>query len=174
MDKLIKDINEKIYHITTAIHNSRYSLRMLACNIKLNNPIWISEENELLISNTILEIVVNDKLNILAYNICGDHIHIIIKCNKKELSKIVGKIKAITAKNYNVANQITKICDESLNSKNNKTYNSLWTQKFGKNEITSRKQLSIAIKYVNNNREKHTLPVNKELNKIIEKIISVI
>lgn len=51
-----------------------------------------------------------------------------------------------------------------------KTQHHLWTQKFSKTEIRSNDQLDNTIAYILNNREKHKLPENKQLQKIINEI----
>ncbi len=94
---------EKIaWHITTATHNSRYSQRMFDNYVKLGEPVWLSEKEELIVTETIAKIVEKDELNIIAYNICGDHMHILLVCKKSELPKIVGKIKSMSARACNI------------------------------------------------------------------------
>ena len=48
-----------------------------------------------------------------------------------------------------------------------KKYNSLWTQKFGKRKINGKNDLQNVINYIHTNRQKHELPENKKLEKII-------
>ena len=50
-------------------------------------------------------------------------------------------------------------------------HNPFWTQKFGKTEITSEKQLQNTIEYIQNNREKHELEVNEGLELFIQRIV---
>ncbi|MDA3837727.1 MAG: transposase [Candidatus Delongbacteria bacterium] len=92
----------KTYHITTAIHNSRYSERMGVYKITLNNPIWLTSKDEIIITEAIAMIVEDDKLKILAYNICGDHMHMVITCEENKLSQIIGKIKAVSGRKCNI------------------------------------------------------------------------
>ncbi|OQY01281.1 MAG: hypothetical protein B6I20_07860, partial [Bacteroidetes bacterium 4572_117] len=42
-------------------------------------------------------------IDIIEYNICGDHMHLLLVCEEEELSKIVGKIKSITSRAANIA-----------------------------------------------------------------------
>ena len=93
---------KKTWHITTATHNSRYSQRMFDNHVKLGEPVWLSEKDEMIITETIAEIIEEDKLNIPAYNICGDHLHMILVCEEDEMPKIVGKIKAVSARKCNI------------------------------------------------------------------------
>ncbi|MBT3209832.1 MAG: N-6 DNA methylase [Bacteroidetes bacterium] len=191
-------LKEKVaWHITTATHNSRYSQRMFDNYVKSGKAVWIDEENEILVSETIADIVKEDKLNVIEYNICGDHIHMLLVCEKDELTKIVGKIKGISGRKYNIANGITTTTTRghvplsgigigssnsdigSSSSSSNidtssdtekKKYNSLWTQKFGKRIIKGENDLQNVINYIHNNRQKHGLPENKKLDKIISQM----
>lgn len=94
---------KKAWHVTTATHNSRYSQRMFYNHVKKGEPVWLSDKEEIIVTETIAEIVEKDKLNMLAYNICGDHAHMIIACTENELPKIVQKIKAMSARACNIA-----------------------------------------------------------------------
>ncbi|QQS49860.1 MAG: N-6 DNA methylase [Bacteroidota bacterium] len=100
--KVFVEKEKKAWHITTATHNSRYSQRMFDNHVKLGEPVWLSEKEEIIVSQTLADIVKKDKLNVLAYNICGDHMHILLVCEEKEVPKIVGKIKAMSARACNI------------------------------------------------------------------------
>jgi REP element-mobilizing transposase RayT len=73
---------------------------MFNCHVELGEAEWLDEQDELIITRTIKEIALADKLNILAYNICGDHMHLLLVCEEK-LPGIVGKLKSVSAKNRN-------------------------------------------------------------------------
>ncbi|MEX2588593.1 MAG: transposase, partial [Chitinophagales bacterium] len=196
--------NKKAFHITTATHDSRTSQRMVDYNVreKRDNglrpkaqPIWLEPEDELLVTNTVAEIIDEDGLNVMAYNICGDHMHLLLVCDEEEVSGIMQKIKGRTARMFNKRLQPP---DSNSNNKGlkplaqdpgtdharegNKDNNSskginplvqkgkeksvsLWTQKFGCNEIEDEKQLWHTIEYIQNNRTKHELPQNKKIEK---------
>ena len=157
------------WHITTATHNSRYTQRMFDNHVKLGEAVWLSEKEEIIIAETIAEIVKSDKLNLPAYNICGDHMHIILVCEEEEMPKIVGKIKSMSARACNMAMGRTgrttghaplseeratlspgefvgsvesiEISKSGKYSSRGKTQTHLWTQKFGKKKITSDEQM---------------------------------
>ncbi len=93
----------KAWHVTTATHNSRYSQRMFDNFVKMGKPVWLSEKEEIIVTKTIAEIAEKDKLNIIAYNICGDHAHILLSCTEEELPGIVQKIKSMSARACNIA-----------------------------------------------------------------------
>ncbi len=94
---------KEAWHITTATYNSRYSQRMFDNYVKVGEPVWLSEKEEIIVTETIAGIAENDKLNILAYNICRDHMHIILVCEEDEVPKIVQKIKSMSARACNIA-----------------------------------------------------------------------
>jgi REP element-mobilizing transposase RayT/uncharacterized protein YlbG (UPF0298 family) len=71
--------------------------------VKTGEPVWLSEKEEEIVTKTIAEIANEDKLNILAYNICGDHAHMLLVCEEEELPKIVQKIKSVSARACNIA-----------------------------------------------------------------------
>ncbi len=220
---------KKAWHITTATHNSRYSQRMFDNHVKLGEAIWLSEQDAIYITGIVADIVKEDNLNIIAYNICGDHMHILLVCDENEFPKIIGKIKAVSGRRYNIEKGITvpatneegedgeegdttrghvplsSIVSPSIvppdtvssdtvfpsivspdivplgtaspkefyrKEKNEKKrkYNSLWTQKFGKRKITDNNDLRNVINYIRTNRQKHKLPENEKLKKIINKM----
>ncbi len=92
---------KKAWHVTTATHNSRYSQRMFDNHVVLGDAEWFDEKDEIIITQTVKDIALEDKLNILEYNICGDHMHILLVCEEDELAKIVGKLKSVSAKMRN-------------------------------------------------------------------------
>jgi len=178
----------KAWHVTTATHNSRYSQRMFDNYVKTGEPIWLTPEEERIVTQTIAEIVAKDGLNVLAYNICGDHMHLLLVCEEEELPKIVQKIKSMSARAANIAMGRTRehapssaqepapASDYSIGESDMEWVNDdgdsggygyrgatqahLWTQKFGRKLITSDEQLRNTIAYIRNNRAKHGLPDN--------------
>ncbi|MBL0309036.1 MAG: transposase [Bacteroidetes bacterium] len=66
-------------------------------------PIWLEEKDEALITEVVARIVKEDRLNVLAYNICGDHMHLLLVCEEEEVPRIMQKIKSVSAKEYNRA-----------------------------------------------------------------------
>ncbi|MCL2510888.1 MAG: N-6 DNA methylase [Bacteroidales bacterium] len=181
---------KQAFHITTAIHDSRTSQRMIDYKVRLKrfkgtlpkpqiHP--FDEDDELVITKTVSEIVKEDNLNVLAYNICRDHLHIVLVCEAEELDKIVGKIKSMTARACNIARGVTIPQQQGgmppqqqqggmppqqqqggmppCRKGRGETQVPLWTQKFGCKEITSQKQLYNTLQYVKNNRIKHGLPI---------------
>jgi REP element-mobilizing transposase RayT len=189
--QIFKQKEKKAWHITTATHNSRYSQRMYDNFVKLGEPVWLTEKEELIITRTIAEIAVKDQLNILAYNICGDHMHIALVCEEDEVEKIVGKLKSMSARAANIAmgRTISRYAgsptrghaplsekeEKDTPSERGETQTKMWTQKFYHREIKSEEELYIKLNYIRTNREKHGLPdINKQLLPLVDKMISTI
>ncbi len=105
--QIFTEKKKKAWHITTATHNSRYSQRMFDNNVKTGEAIWLAEKDEIIITKIVAEIVKQDNLNVIEYNICGDHMHLLLVCEKEELTKIVGKLKAVSGRKYNIEKGIT-------------------------------------------------------------------
>jgi REP element-mobilizing transposase RayT len=175
------------WHITTATHNSRYSQRMFDNHVKVGEAIWLSEKEERIISETIANIAEKDNLKILAYNICGNHMHLLLICEENKLPKIVQKIKSISARKCNIAmgrtiasaigkSEATTTREHAPLSERKtsrgKAQAHLWTQKYGSNPIKNEKQLYNTIAYIQNNRQKHELPEYNWLKPLCDKMCS--
>lgn len=91
-------------------------------------------------------------------------------CTEEEVSKIFGKIKAVTAKEYNRTYR-TEITRGHVPLSDYSTYIPLWTQKFGCKEIGNKKQLANTIVYIKNNRLKHELVKSNELQKLSDAML---
>lgn len=169
-------MNIKPYHITTAIHDSRTSSRMIRFKVRERrelgtnpypNIIYFTSAEELLVTETISQIVKEDNLKLLAFNICRDHIHLLFVCDIEDISKIMQKIKAVTSK---ILNRVLKTAREYTSLSKPKP---IWQQKYSSlKEITSEEQLQNTIKYIQTNRRKHQLEAHNEaLQDIIDKMI---
>jgi REP element-mobilizing transposase RayT/type I restriction-modification system DNA methylase subunit len=176
---------KKAWHITTAIHDSRTSQRMIDYEVRQKRAmgtipepqiIPLTAAEETLIVEVISKIVIEDNLRVMAFNVCKDHLHLLLVCNEEEVSRIVQKIKAKTARAVNIQRGVTVPTMERaplanaplsiegdaplpLHKERGEKQNSLWTQKFGCKEITDDNQLYNTIEYIKNNRVKHELPL---------------
>ena len=123
--------NIKIYHITTALHNSRISERMIKYKVNKSNDIQLlTSKEELLITKVIAKIRLDDNLKILAYNICQDHIHLLIISEENNIENTVKKIKSLTARKLNqyrenLAKNNNMAYENFNNSNNSKIYQNL-------------------------------------------------
>ena len=169
----------KAWHVTTAIHNSRYSQRMFDNYVKMNMALLLSEKDEFVITDSIVKIVKDDNLKVLEYNICRDHMHILLICEKEELAAIAGKLKAVSARKCNIERGTTRgqvPADTTRGqvplslSEKKKKYTPLWTQKFGRREINDENDLKNVIEYIKNNRKKHGLLTNKKTRSLAEQM----
>ncbi|WP_299064434.1 N-6 DNA methylase [uncultured Polaribacter sp.] len=192
---VFKEKNSKIYHLTSTIHDSRTSVRMETYKVretreKGTNPkpnvVYFTTDDDLLITKTIAELVKKENLTLLAYNICADHIHLIIRCEEEEISKIMQKIKGVTSFIHNKQNTVSPKYFSALKEnepQETKTRDSspldkkkpLWSQKYYCKEITTKQQLNTTISYVKSNRSKHKLPEHsQEIKDIISSFCTTI
>ncbi len=137
-----------VYHVTWVTHSSRVSERMMTYKVKSGEPLQLDDELELEVTGYIAQIVKENNLQVLAYNICKDHIHRILVCESSDLNTTVGKLKGKSGFLFKKSRNITD------------TFH-LWGQKFHTEEIKSEIQLGKTMNYIRFNREKHGLTVNK-------------
>ncbi len=155
---------KKVHHITWVTHNSRTSQRMIDHKVKKGDAVWLDENAELEITRIIKNIVVENDFNVLNYNICGDHIHILLVCEDDELSNIVRKLKGKSSQKYKEYLKIPK--EEKF---------TLWAQKYNNSFIKTDEKLYATIEYISNNRIKHELPMtdavwNKGLQPLVQQL----
>ena len=171
--------------VTWVTHNSRISERMIYYKVKKEEGFFMEHSSEKIVTESIAKVVEKDDLRFLAYNICGDHIHIILVCELENLSKIVQKLKSISAKDHNLLLGISQrivnkedVIDNKGNVVGNKgacslvrgyKQNSLWAQKFHFKELPDEDALSKAVEYVRYNRIKHKLSSHHEIHETIKK-----
>ncbi|MGO2359257.1 Eco57I restriction-modification methylase domain-containing protein, partial [Mesonia sp.] len=187
--EVFKEKNKKAYHITTAIHDSRTSARMKKYKVRERremgtnpypNVIYFTPEDDLQITQSIAEIVKEDQLNLLAYNICADHIHLLLVCEIEEVPAIMQKIKGRTSYHHGLYNGqdngfyngLKPIAEKEKEKEKEKKKKPLWQQKYSApKEITSQEQLHNTLRYIQTNRNKHELPAHsKELQNCIDQM----
>ena len=151
-DKMKKGL--QVYHITWVTHNSRVSERMVEFVVKHGEPLLLDDEQEKEITTYILQITKEDSLRVLAYNICRDHIHMILVCEEQERENIIRKLKGKTAQLYKDNHSIK---DEFH----------LWAQKYSWTVIKDEEQIFNTNNYIQYNREKHKLLGNKGLQPLV-------
>jgi len=162
---IFKEKHKKPYHITTTIHDSRTSKRMEKYKVRERREgstkphvVYFTPEDDLQITQIIADVAKEDQLNILAYNICGDHIHLLLVCAIEEIPAIMQKIKGRTSYfhkgHYKGFYKGLKPL-EKVDGKNKP----LWQQKYSPpKEVSSTEQLLNTLKYIQTNRNKHELP----------------
>lgn len=166
------------WHVTWATHNSRVSERMIEFRVKSGNAVWLEPEEETVIAKAIAGVVKNDGLTVHAFSACGDHVHLLIEAEDSELAGIVGKLKAVSAREHNITYGWTKSNSTAGHaplsedfSKRGETQNKLWARYFGKVLIDTPEYFDKAKAYITTNREHHGLPENKKLAEIIRKMV---
>lgn len=167
--KVFEEKNKKIWHVTTVMHDTRTSQRMIDYKVRerradgemhVDRSIFLNDEESLKLTEIISNIIIENKFNCLAYNVCGDHVHLILVCEEEELPEIVRKLKGKSAQKFKEYKGIPK--EDTFH---------LWAQKFNSKEITGDEQLSSTINYIATNREKHQLPdINKGMQPLVEKM----
>lgn len=151
--------NLQPFHITWVTHNSRVSERMIQYKVKRGEPFILDESQEIEITKYIFEIAKEKNINIIAYNICRDHVHILLYCEESQLNSVVCALKSKSTYLYKKNNNIS----ESL---------SIWAQKYNCSYIESGDKFYACIEYIKNNRKKHNLPDNIILNDLIQNMVN--
>jgi REP element-mobilizing transposase RayT len=145
-----------IYHVTWVTYKSRVSQRMIDYHIKNETGIRLDEKAEIKVTEIIAGIVSEKNYTVYAYNICRDHVHILIECEENKVSNIVRQIKGKSSQLYK----------EYLGKASHDQFH-LWAQKFNKWLVQSDEQLQNTVEYILHNREKHGLPENKGLQPLV-------
>jgi type I restriction-modification system DNA methylase subunit/REP element-mobilizing transposase RayT len=172
-NRIFKEKNKKAFHLVFTTHNSRVSQRMIDYKVKKGPALELNLEEEIELTKIFKQIIFEKNYNCLAYNICKDHIHIIVVCEEEEVTNIAKTLKGRSSFLYQ-SNGFKPIGEP------------LWSQKFffaDLNELIwgdiSPKQgyiqndtyIDNAIAYIKTNREKHQLPNSKELKSIINQFV---
>ncbi len=169
--QVFKEKGKEAFHVVLTTHNSRTSKRMIELNIKKGEPFYLDLQQEINLTKIIGDIINEKKYHCVAYNICKDHVHLVIVCRPNELSSIVKTIKGKSSFMFQ-SNGFKPIGEP------------LWSQKFffanldvwELSTVSKRAGYCMdddyihrAMSYIKTNRQKHQLPESKELNKEISK-----
>ncbi|PIQ27625.1 MAG: hypothetical protein COW63_15775 [Bacteroidetes bacterium CG18_big_fil_WC_8_21_14_2_50_41_14] len=160
---------KKAWHVTWVTHDTRTSERMIKYKVRerratgemhIDRSVYLENEDAIKVTEIISDIVVEEKYNCIAYNICNDHIHALLVCEEVELPNVVRKLKGKSAQKFKEYLGIAK--DETFN---------LWAQKFDRKLIETETQLTNVIEYIKTNRGKHGLPdINKGLQPLVQRM----
>jgi REP element-mobilizing transposase RayT len=158
------------FHIVLTTWNSRYSLRMKKHGIIKGDSIRLSLFQEIELTKIIFGIIDKIDASCIAYNICQDHVHLVLVCIPEKLIHVIKTIKRKSSYLFNKS---------GLNNKNN----CLWSQKFFKQsleefelseissragEINKQNYLGNTLTYIQTNRQKHNLESSIELEDLIK------
>ncbi len=120
------------FHLTFVTHNSRYSQRMKDHKVELGDPFEFSDKEEVVMSSIIADICQREReklFKVLSYNICVDHVHILITSSEENVKLIANQIKGESAKIFN------DYCYVAYKKSRRK----IWAQKFSQTWIASEK-----------------------------------
>ncbi|MFA7627404.1 MAG: N-6 DNA methylase, partial [Candidatus Kapaibacterium sp.] len=148
---------------TTPLVQKADATHLVSGSIVQGHSWQFDEEMEIEVTKHIKDIVLENKYIVPAFNICDDHIHLLLICEEKEISNIVRKLKGKSSQKIK----------EYLNIDNDSEFH-LWAQKYNTSFIENDEKLYNTIQYINNNRIKHDLPLNKGLQPLVQEMITPI
>ena len=158
---IFRQKEKNTFHITFVTHYSRRSERMEKYKVPHKEGFWMNEEAELLVTGYIKDIVIENQFHVLAYNICGDHVHMLIVAAEEELPEILRKIKGKSSQRFK----------EHLGIEKEEKFH-LWAQKYSTTWLYTQEQYFNTLQYIQNNRQKHELPFCKGLQPLADTMLS--
>ncbi|MGK0387951.1 MAG: type I restriction-modification system DNA methylase subunit, partial [Maribacter sp.] len=120
--------DKQAYHVVLTTHNSRTSPRMESMGIEKGEPVELGLEEEIALTEIIGNIITENDYSCLAYNICKDHVHMILVCEYEELTGMIQKIKSISSKLFHRL-------DIPMGHDPLEHGNHLWSQKFFRSDL---------------------------------------
>ena len=135
---------------------------MIDYHVKNEMGIHLDEKAEIKITEIISGIIRENNYTVYAYNICRDHVHMLIECEEDKVSDIIRRLKGKSSQRYK----------EYLGKKASNPFH-LWAQKFNKWLIQSDEQLRLTTEYILHNRSKHNLQENKGLQPLVQQFLSI-
>ena len=166
---VFKETIKNAYHLVFTTHNSRTSKRMIDYGIKKGPALELNLKEEVALTKIFRDIVLENNYNIMANNICKDHVHLILVCEPEALHTIAKTLKGKSS--YIYQSQGFKPLGEPL-----------WSQKFffaqldefvfadlakAPGYVFTDSYLDTAINYIESNRSKHHLPQSDTLKNTI-------
>ncbi len=181
------------FHVVLTTHNSRTSQRMIQYKVQKGAALEFTLEDEFDMTTIMKDIITEKGYNCVAYNICKDHVHLILVCEHTELHNIVKTIKGKSAYLFNrrkLSNGFQPIANDDDYDNglkpvgiNPSVGGHVWSQKFFRAflndwelaELSNKpgwvfndSYLTNAINYVRTNRSKHNLPQSDKLDALIQ------
>ncbi len=193
---------KQAFHLVLTTHNSRTSQRMIDYNVQKGDPIELNLEEEIALTKIFADLIAENGYHCLAYNVCKDHVHLVLVCEAGELTEIIKILKGKSA--YLFRKQLSKgfqpLEQEDTNEDSSSNglkpiggshdplkHKGFWSQKFyhaaldewtlatTSNQagyLQNDSHLGNAIAYIQTNRSKHELPESKALQKLIDAFIT--
>jgi len=116
------------FHILLTTHNSRTSQRMITYEVIKGPPRILSLKEEIVLTQIIRDIIIQNEYRCIAYSICKDQVQFILLCNINSINHIIQKIKSVSSKLFQ-RNPSVNLLTTRAHS------NRLWSQKFYKAQI---------------------------------------
>ncbi|MCK9400735.1 MAG: transposase [Bacteroidales bacterium] len=157
-------------HIVFTLKYSRYDYQ----RIKRINPKgyvattlpYFDDKEEDAIIEELCNVAGELKLELIAFNFCGDHVHCIVCSERESLSKMMLLWKGKTSYNYN---RRINLSSKGSSARIKSTYpQGLWAKSFYQKVLRNETELCNAINYVVTNRKKHGLkPLSQKSSQLI-------
>ncbi len=178
--------DKQAFHVVLTTHNSRTSARMLKLGIQKGEPIELELEEEIALTEIIGDIIREKGYHCIAYNVCKDHVHLLLVCEAEELTQQVQIIKTQSSKRIKPHLPMERVPLGNTHRKGEETYTPFWSQKFFRTDLNVWELASLstrpgyvykdthlerAIPYIIHNREKHGLPASEQLQAIIQSFV---
>ena len=96
--QVFEPIDKQAFHVVLTTHNSRTSQRMSNYNVKTGTPIELNLKQAIKLTQIIGDIIKEQGYHCLAYNVCKDHVHLILVSDAIDLSKQVKRIKSVSSR----------------------------------------------------------------------------
>ena len=172
-DPILVPTEVEAFHVVFTTHNSRTSARMKKYRVVKGSPFLLTLEQEIVLTQIIGEIIIEKGYKCIAYNVCKDHMHLMMVCKGAELVDIGKTLKGKSS--FLLGQRGYKEKGKSLwSQKFYRAFVDVWeligyTDEPGyKYEST---HLSTSLRYIKNNRIKHNLPQSDELEQIIKNFL---
>lgn len=147
------------YMITRVTHNTRVSERMVTHGVQTGEPVIMDATMECAIARHLNTIIEEEQIRVLTYNICKDHVHMLIVCSEDERDNIVKTLKGKSTHLYKKQYGITQ-----------KT--NLRAQKYHRQIAKDEEARQAMWSYITDNRLKHDLPMNKGLQPLVTQCLT--
>lgn len=176
---VIQPKDKQGFHIVLTTHNSRTSKRMIRYRVKKGPPLLFSLTQEIELTRIMGEIIREYGFSCLSYNVCRDHVHLILVCERSELSYLVKIIKGKSSYLFRRGFNGFKPVEDRGDPGGRKH---VWSQKFFRANLDiwvpgptcqdpgylhNDDYLQNAMRYILYNRVKHQLPQSTELEELI-------
>ena len=89
------------YHVVLTTHNSRTSRRMIKYKVRKGPPVEMDLDKEIILTEIMGDLFRDNGWYCLAYNVCKDHVHLVVVCTPEELVPMIQKLKSISSKLFN-------------------------------------------------------------------------